>query len=199
MTTLYQPIVTGVQVRDALTATIQAWANAYTDEVGRQHSVTLPPIRTYGVSLGMLPTGEVADELPACVVVAPGIAGDPVRRGTGDQDATWAVGVGVVVADLSADPALDLAALYAAAVRALLVQHGSLGGFARGTTWLDEEYVEVAYERDRVVAAGNLKLEVEVAAVVNRFGGPTVPPVDPTVPLPTVAVATTSVDLRRLT
>ena len=195
MTTLYGPVVTGGDVRKAVRDTIVAWSDSYVDELARQVGIALLPIRTYGIFGG--PSYPV-DELPACVIVAPGLMGAPERRGDGSFDALWAVGVGIVVADVTADLAVARAEPYAAAIRALMVQQGGLGGFAEETTWTDEETVPIAYERDRVVAAASLQFEVVVNNVVTRWAGPTVPPADPTVAQDTTTATTVTPTLERL-
>jgi hypothetical protein len=144
----------------------------------------------YAQSLQTLPSGEVADELPAVIVVSPGLNGPPMERGSGQVDAVWAVGVGVVVAAKTSDDAQRLAKLYGAAVRSLLVQKGSLGGFATSTTWTDEETTPYAFDATKAVAQCVLMFEVYVSGVVSRFGGPATPPVDPTAPA-TVGTVTT--------
>lgn len=193
MTGLFGPIVTEADVRAAAIATIRLWLPAYTDEVARQKTLTLPTIRTYGT------TGNPAepDEMPGCFVIAPGLIGKPERHGDGTHSVLWALGVGVLVADTTFDAAIATAGAYGAALRALLVQHGDLGGFAQETTWADEETRPLAYERDRAVASASLMFEVRLASVVNRFGGPLTPPADPTVPTPTTQVAGTGVTLTR--
>jgi hypothetical protein len=193
---LYLPVVTAKDVRDALKTTIGLWADVYTDELGRQKGIVLPPIKRYGVSGD---PGLPAEEYPACVIVCPGLAGDPERHGDGTFTAPWAVGVGIVVKDLTIDRATDVTDVYIAALRALLVQQGSLGGFAAETTWLDEEIAPLAFERDAAVVAGSLQFRVLVPDVICRFGGPTTPPADPDVPVIPPAVTHTGVDVRNLT
>lgn len=199
MTDVFGSFVTGADVESAVRSTLTLWMPAYTFEVARQKSTTLPPIRVYGQSLATLPTGEVADELPAVIVVAPGLNGDPVERGDGAVDATWAVGVGVVVSAQTSDMAQTLAKLYGAAIRGLLVQKGSLGGFATGTSWTDEETTPYGYDTVKAVAQCILMFEVQVPAVVNRFGGPAVPPPDPTVASTVGAVSVVHIGVQRST
>ena len=192
---LYGPIITADDVETAVKTTLRAWCTTYTDEVARQKGVDLPPINYYG---GTEIDLSNVNSFPALAVVCPGVVGEPLRHGDGTQDAIWAVGVGVIVAETVAYKALTLAKLYGAAVRALLVQQGSLGGFAVQTFWTDEESASEGFELDRWMASCSLQFEVKVAAVVNRFGGPTSPPANPTVPLTGPAVASTSFTLGRL-
>lgn len=195
MTSIYGPIVTGDDVEAAAKTTIGLWIPAYVDEVARQKGATLPPVRHYGVTYP--DPGDTGSQYPSLAIYSPGITGEPIRHGDGRQDATWALGVGVVVADTVNYKALRLAKLYGAALRALLVQKGSLGGFATSTQWVDEETTSLGYELDRWIADCTLMFEVRVNAVVNRFGGPTTPPPDPTVPIVEGTVQSTHTTLTR--
>lgn len=62
-----------------------------------------------------------------------------------------------------------------------MLQKQSLGGFADGTTWLDESYDDAFQFTDtQTVGAGQVVFAIEVAGVVNRYGGPPTPiPPDP--------------------
>lgn len=195
VSTVYGRVITGGEVRKAVRDTIVAWADTYVDEMGRQVGLVLKPLRIFGMFGG--PTFP-PDQIPGCVIVAPGIVGDPERRGDGTVDVRWAVGVGVIVADATAELAIARAEPYGAALRALLVQQGSLGGFAVETTWVDEETTPIAYETDRAVAASSLQFEVQLRAVMDRWAGPTVPPADPTVEQDLTTVVTTNPTLERL-
>ena len=172
------------------------WADVYIDEMARQLGMPLLPLRTFGQFGGA--AGYPQDKVPGCVIVAPGILGAPERQGGGKLNAIWGVGVGIVVADVTHDAAVARAEPYGAALRALLVQQGALGGFAQENTWIDEETVPLTYERDRVVAASSLHFEVLVEDVLDRWGGPKTAPGDPTVPLYAGEAVTVTPTLERL-
>ena len=195
MSTLYGQVTTGGDVRAAVRATIELWSDAYIYEMSRQVGFDLLPLRSFGMFAG---PDYPPDRTPGCVIVAPGVIGEIEQRGDGLVDVRWAVGVGIVVADATAEDAMVRAEPYGAALRALLIQQGSLGGFAEETTWLDEETVPIAYEVDRTVAASSLQFSVQLRGVVNRWAGPFVPPVDPTVEQDTTTVTTATPTLERL-
>ena len=72
---------------------------------------------------------------------------------------------------------------YAAATRAILLQHGSLGGFADGVIWESEDYDQGPSDAERTLAVAALTFTIHVADVVNKWAGPKVPsPPDPDVP-----------------
>lgn len=193
MTSLYGPIVESEDVRAAVEATIAAWLDAYVAEVERQKGITLPPVRHYDVASPQTP-----DQMPAVVIVAPGIAGEPARRGDGTYDVPWAVGVGIVVAAETRAESSRMCSAYTAALRALLLQQASLGGFAEDVAWLDEGVTEIAWTTDRSIHGGSIQLAVTVRAVVNAAGGPVaVPTPSPTAPLSMVAVSSTHITSNR--
>jgi len=192
MTSLFLPIVTAKTIRDAVRATILTWADTYTAELGRQLGASLPPIKRFGSGMAI---GDPEEEFPACIITAPGLMGDPERRGDGSYVAPWAVGVGIVVKQQTITAATELASSYIAVLRALIVQQGKLGGLAIETIWTDEEISPLQYERDAAVVAGTDMFRVLVPNVVNRFGGPSTPPVDPAVPENFGEVTETSIDI----
>lgn len=189
--TIYGPIVTAGNIRDAYKATLTAWLPSYLAEIERQTGLVLPPIRHY--STGVSP-GTPVEQLPAVVIVAPGVDGTFMRHANGSYDAPWGVGVGIVVAHTSRDTALSWAEAYTAALRACIVQHGSLGGFATDTVLNDEETTEVGWNTDHSVAAGSLYFTSTITGVVNASGGPaTVPAPNPTAAVTTVTATSTHV------
>ena len=179
---LYGAVVTARDVREAVIANLKDWSPAYVGEVSVQSGRlrcgdgALPAFRSYGTATSFSTFPE--DQLPACIVVVPGLAETPVRQGDGTYLAEWSVGVGVVVSGKDRESTDDLVRLYSAAVRMAMIQKPSMGGFAVGSRWIDENYDELAYDDSRTVAAGIVSLGIEVDAVMNAYGGPKVPPED---------------------
>jgi hypothetical protein len=116
-------------------------------------------------------------------VVAPGLLTQPTREKHGYR-ARWGVGIGCVVAGKDRDNTYSLATLYTAAVRSLVVQNSSLGGFADGTEWISERYDNLDTSDLRTIAAGIIQLGIDVVAVVNPRAGLGEPLVDITVQPP---------------
>jgi hypothetical protein len=172
VTSSYGRIVTGGAVREAVRATIRTWLPTYTAEVERQTGRALPTVRSYGSGLPVeFPDGY----LPGIVIVAPGLVSEPTRTGAGRFDAVWAVGVSVVVACPDREAAYTQAEDFTAALRALMVQQGSLGGLADGLDWISEEVSEVAGTTERSIHAGLLEFAVNVPGVMDAFAGFTTP------------------------
>lgn len=116
--------------------------------------------------------------MPSCIIVAPGLLGEPVKRG-GLSIATWGVSVGCVVSGQDRENTFDLSELYAAAVRGCVVQHSSLGGFATATDWIGERYDDIPNDMLRTLAAGTVQFAVEVQGAIMPGEGPDEPLVDP--------------------
>jgi hypothetical protein len=195
--TIFGSIITGSDVEAAVRTTVQRWQGDYLAEIAEQHGRArgdLPRFRSFLTTLDLDKFSE--DQTPACLVVAPGTVELP-EKWSEKYLARWAVGVGCVVSGQDEANTYELISLYAAAVRAMIVQHKSLGGFAENTVWASERYDELATSDLRTIAAGTVQFYVDVKDVVDTTLGPTTPSVDSTVPpgnwptAQTVTVATT--------
>lgn len=165
-------LVTGLEVRAAVKSTVQLWVRDYLGEVARSSGRTsedLRPFRSYVSSIDL--DKFESDQLPACVIVAPGLLEQPELHKQ-NYNTRWGVGVGIVVSGQSRENTFDLVELYTGAVRSLLVHHPSLGGFAEGLEWLGERYDELRSDDLRTIGAGTVQLAVDVTEAQSRFGGP---------------------------
>ena len=196
---VFGPIVTGGQVEDAVEATLRKWLPTYIAEVsgqdGRSRSKT-PNIASWQV----VPDFETWPEskFPALVIVSTGVSGKPKRKAGGVYSAPWAFGIGVFCKSNSLKNMRDLSKIYGAAIRAVLVQHSSLGDFASGLDWEDERYDDLEF-RERTYAAARLVFTVEVDEVVRRSAGPAQadPNYDPTLPYDPVTIIDTEIIVER--
>ena len=180
---VYGPVITGGDVRQAVQTTIETWIDAYLAEVAVQHGRNRGDLPSFN-SITSSPRGVNTwpeDQLPACVIVCPGLAKDPREMGNGDYTGEWSVGVGVVCSGMDQETTNELVELYCAAVRGALLQHQSLGGFASDTRWVDEMYNELTFDSSRTLAGGIVNIGVSVDAVLNSHSGLRNPPVDPNV------------------
>ena len=184
MTSLFGPIVSADQVADAAVATLRTWMPYYVAELERRRphedgDPWPPEPRSYRAIASASITGWPEHQLPAVVVVCPGLAARPERDGQGVYRATWQVGVGVIVSARDEAATDRLAGLYGAAARAVIAQQSSLGGFAAGTRWIDESLDDVPVDATRTLRAVVEEFEVDVDAVVSDADGPRELP-DPT-------------------
>lgn len=196
--TLFGPILLGTSVTDAMEAHLKLWLPTYLAEMKRQHGVNLPAVRSYNFSSDVEKWPE--RQLPAVLVVSSGTADEPTMDGGGAYTATYTVGVGVVAAGRSEEETLQLAQAYAAAVRACVVQHPSLGGFALGTRWLGEEWDTIESSKARTLVGAQEVFVVTVKDVTTAHAGPGVPnpapnPNVPSADWPTVATHSEDIQL----
>lgn len=192
---VFGPIVTGRAVRLAMRNHLQLWFPTYLAEVARlegEDPASMPLFRSWVSALEM-PEGKYEEhQMPSCVIVAPGVLGEPQRRG-GSTIATWAVSVGCVVSGQDRESTFNLSEIYAAAVRAAVVQHPSLGGFATATDWLGERYDDIPNDMLRTLAAGSVQFAVQVYSATILNAGPDAPLSDP-IPDPGPRATFVSVD-----
>lgn len=125
------PIVTNYDVEEAMKATITARFNTYLREMVRMREQD--PEDEYPDLASVRTESEHGDEeqdgLPSVVIVSPGTKSTE-RHGGGDYSAKWAVGLAIMFSGNDKGSARRGAADYAGAMLAMLLQHGSLGGFA---------------------------------------------------------------------
>jgi hypothetical protein len=167
--------------------TLEAWFKTYSREVELQQSIdedSLPLPRSFITAERL--DRESADQLPAIVVVSPGLSGKtPKQEGDGTFRCFFHIAIGVFVSSNSRANTKRLVRLYTAIARTIILQKQSLGGYADGTTWLDESYDDnFGFTDEQTMGAGQVVFEVEVAGVVNRRGGPAVPFEPPPLPDP---------------
>lgn len=180
--TIFGQVVTNLDVEAALAGTIKLWLPDYLAEVGEQKGYargSLPMFRSYVPAVTLDRFDE--DQIPSCVIIVPGTLDQPQNR-QGAANARWSAGIGCIVSGKDREGTRKLASTYTAAVRTLLLQKPSLGGFAQGLVWMSERYdalPEVAGEI-RTFGAGVLQFGVDVNAVSKLVGGPMQPTVSPT-------------------
>jgi hypothetical protein len=134
-------IVTGRDVELAVLRFLKRWAGAYLAECERQRGFApgaLPRIRTWTIANEFETWPE--DQLPCLLLVSPGLAEAPMPDGAGVYRAKFTLGLAVIVSARTGDETAALAKLYCAAMRAAILQHQSLEGFATGVEWIDENY-----------------------------------------------------------
>jgi hypothetical protein len=215
---LFDAIVTGSDVERAVALTLgsaQIAAGAGDPYFIDTYLAELERLQGYDVGSIERPHGIVTssefdkwpeDSLPIYLVLCVGLAGQPMRNGDSSWEARWGVGVGAVVSDV--DPVLGsslasrkLAQAHAAAIRATLLQHKSLGGFAENVVWVDETYGDLPFDDQRTLGAGRVTFEVIVTSTVREHAGPraplptptTEPPSDPLVTAATVTAEPTPI------
>lgn len=182
------PVVTGRDVELAALAMLKRWSSTYLAEAERQTGRTpgsLPRIRAWTTAPDFEKWPE--DQLPAVLLLSPGLVEVPRADGRGFYRAQFALGVAVIVSTAKMEETAALAKLYCAVHRLCVLQHPSLEGFAAGTTWLDEKYDDLPSIDDRSLGAGQAIFAVEVDGMSARWNGPATPnepPSPDTEPIP---------------
>jgi hypothetical protein len=110
---------------------------------------------------------EDEKQLPAVIVICPGLSDTPDKRGDRSYTARWLVGVGVVVSARKEEEARKMSRDYGALIRAILLQQPSLGRFARSTDWIDESYDNLEQSTHRSLQTAEVMFHVEVENVVS--------------------------------
>lgn len=193
---VFGPIVSAFEVEDALANSVRRWIRDYLAEIARQRGMPadwLPEFRS------IVTAGDISkfpeDQLPSLMVASPGLDTSGRRgrgvevHGDGTYVARWRVECNCEVSARGNRQALMNCRLYAAAVRALLIQQAldrrpTTDLELRRVEWLDETYRLRDWTVDRTRAAATTILVIEVADVTNRQMGPADPfyPTDPDEP-----------------
>lgn len=195
---VFGAILAGDLVEQAALTLLQDYFTTYLGELERQRDLepmALPPPRSYTIAEEIENWPE--DQLPCVVIVSPGLAGAPSRRGQGTYDAVYELRVAVVCSAATQADTNRLAHLYSAAVVACLVQHRSLGDVAAGLHWLDFGKVVELDAKRRSLAAAVASFAVQMENIVSTDGPVGPPPEDPYVapePWPQVETVVTETE-----
>jgi len=180
---VYGPLYGGHSVQEAVYNTLQEWLPSYVAEFNRNlgSNVLKEPFEyRHRPDYRTLPR----DASAAVLITVPGTIGLPETL----QESTrvnWRVEAMIFVygtKDWQETEALTQA--YTACVRACIIQHRDLGGFAETTLWDGEEYMEGEHSGTRTTGVGHVRFAVTVGNAMKMNGG---------VPLPQFA-ATGAVD-----
>jgi hypothetical protein len=183
---IFGRILTAADVEHITSDLLKKWSSTYIAELERQHGMSgtdLPRIRSWST----VNTFEVwpADQLPASLLISTGTVPPPERDGTGRYRVRFNLGIAVVCASNNATRSNELAKLYIAAHRTILVQRPSLEADAFGTEWVGDDYTDLAAEDGRFLSAGMSEFIVEMPDVVSAKAGPLTPTYRATIRGPT--------------
>lgn len=163
---LYGRLIAGVDVEQAIKARVDARLGDYLTEVERQHGLTVGYLQRPRAFVVAERFPE--DQLPAIIVESPGTADLPAADGQGRYAVRWEVVLTIAVA--SSTGALELAKLYALALRALALQQPS--ALFMGVDWINERYPRPELVGGRTFYTAEVALEVQVPDVTSRHEGP---------------------------
>lgn len=181
---VYGPIVTGNDVEQATISWLRYWLPSYLAELERRTGRTPGALELpFSWSTKNRFDRQPPEQVPAAIVVSPGLAGKPERGGDGTVAAWWRIGVAVVLRGVDAEDANEKAKLYGAAVRTIALQHPALksgdhpDGFASAVELVDEGYDDVPADYLPIGAVAAVDLNVKVADIGDALAGPAVPDV----------------------
>lgn len=181
MTDIFGPVFSADHLDNAVTATLKLWFSTYLREIELQNGL---PDRSLELpkSWNVRPENDrfAEEALPAVLVVSAGTADPPVMEGDGSYRGFFRVGVALYLTAPSKDTVNRNTKLYAAVVRAILLQKRSLGGVSEGCVWESEVYDEITSDMGRTAGLSVNQFVFTVSPVVNRLLGPAQPePPDP--------------------
>lgn len=189
---LFGPSVLGSDVEAAAITTLKTWFPTYLAELerrtGRNQGVLQPP-RSY-ITVPSFSQLQGSQQ-PSVIVVSPGTLDKPERLGDGTYRAWWRIEIAIVVTAKDRASANELAKLYTAATRMILLQKSSLGGFSQDTEWDGDQYTEAPPDFAQIGSVGAAAFNVLVLGVVTDLGGPATPDLDPGIPGEVATVQTT--------
>jgi hypothetical protein len=171
---IFGPIFVGHDLEMAALETLRAWFPTYLREVELQQGLPMgeiPSPRTYTTRNEF--TSFPEDQMPICVVVSPGLAGEPHKEGNGTISGWFSLGVGVLASAATEEDTNYLSKMYGAAIRAIMVQQGDLGGMCSGIDMLDESYDDVPdIDQTRSIRAAQWVGLAYIDHIVDRTAGP---------------------------
>ncbi len=166
----------GGSVQEAFYNTLQEWFPTYIALMNRQlGGDILQEVKEWRYRPDY--STDPRDYQPRILVTVPHTVGTPQRHQSGYR-AQWRVDVMVYLygtQDWQETQALTYA--YATCVRALVLQHGDLGGFAQATTWESDEYLEGDHSSSRTRGIAHISFVVTLGNVGQQFSGPPSPAV----------------------
>lgn len=178
MSEVFGPIVHKAQIERALIATLATWDSTYLTEVERQSDYDTPLPRPRLMAVQSIQRFS-EDHYP--LVMVRGAGTTSVQRHGGMYRATWAVELVALSAAIDEEASNEIAGMYLAAAKALLVHKPNLGGLAESTVWTGDE-PPTRLESDvlqRLVAVQSANLAVEIPDALAIDAGPLAPDVPP--------------------
>lgn len=159
----FKPFISADDIERAVRDHVKAWWHEYMAEYERQHALTprfYAEPRAYEVTSEFTYWAE--DYLPHILVLSPGLADEPVKRGSGPMEAMWAVGVICTVGGATRPIIRNNMHAHAAVVRALMVQLPQVSSkdFILSSRWVDETYRDIAAEDSKTLGSSTIHFAI---------------------------------------
>lgn len=178
---IFGSLILAPQLEDAAQGTIETWISTYLRRVERfigKPALWLPNPKSYECTNDFDHWPE--EQLPAILIMVPGISGRPERDGERNYRVPFHLKIGVVVSADTRKHTERLSKYYAGAIRNLIANKGSLGSFAVGSVWVDENYENKTSDHSqRTLSRAEVCFDTEVYGVVKALAGPATVPAEP--------------------
>jgi hypothetical protein len=184
---VFKDIVAIDEIEDQILDNLQNWMPTYMAELCRQKGIdpSLPPAIRSWVNLQKF-RHEPQNQTPAIVVVNGGSTSRPVKDGQGWWRVPFVVGVSAIISARDQDSATRMSKLYAAAVRAIMLQQRTAVSYT-DIAWSGETYDDIDLGSPDMLAAATGTYEVLLDGLVKSQGaGPKVPSLVAPDPVPLV-------------
>lgn len=184
---VFKDIVSIDEIEDQILANLENWMPTYMAEVCRQRGIdpTLPPGIKSWVTLQKF-RHEPQNQTPAIVVVNGGSTPRPTKDGQGWWRSPFNMGVSAIISARDQDSASRMSKLYAAAVRAIMLQQRTDVSYT-DIAWSGETYDDIDLGSPDMLAAATGTFVVELDGLVKSQGaGPKVPSLVAPSPVPLV-------------
>jgi hypothetical protein len=152
---------------------LESWMEEYLVEINNQWPrdglTTYEKVRSWNVR----PTADrwTEDQIPAGIVVSPGLEDTPIQSGDGYFTARYRVGVVIFAGGNGTDSARASAGTYGAAAHAILLhQKRELGGICTSVEWDGESFTDGEDDMHRSLSACTEEFILTVEGVVRRNG-----------------------------
>lgn len=181
--TLFGNIVHAGQVEHAVQVQLVKWMSTYLAELERQNELTVGSLarpKSWNVMYSYERWPE--EQIPSVSIVASRLYDEPDRFSVmGDHKAWWRFDIVNFVIARSESKARELAQIYTAAGRTIMLQKGTCEGFGEANVWMDEGWDAgpVPGQRSRSMGVGVTTHRILVADVATALAGPVEPDAQP--------------------
>lgn len=178
---VFGPITTSWEIEEVVVAHLKSWSPTYLAFMGRRAGKTLPPVRSF-VTTPRDPEKWAEDQLPAILVVSPGLAATPTIDGAGVLRAIWEVGLASITSAAEEADTRKMAHYYFMHALVAILQNPSMGIDADTLLSQGWDHTTVPGQQRRTLASTYAVLHVGVDGVLDSRAGPLRPLVDPDTP-----------------
>jgi hypothetical protein len=175
------PIISPDVVRDALVSYLRLWLPTYLCEIDEQRGLERG-ITAWPRSWQIVPNVDntLEGQIPAMLVICPGITKPPIKEGDGTYRATYTVGVAALVKGATQIQASDTAGRYGGAIATAVMQEpGRIDEHVHGVTWEGDTYNDIPAESTRSLSSVTVHFAIEFRKVLSVRNGPSMPIIQP--------------------